>query len=234
MADGGLLAGRESGVRLQHRSDRLHAIELMRERLDARLSQARQLRAPSGEQIREIVRAATHRPPRYLSLMTSFPAKPEKRHLLHADVDLCDLELARGSSGNLHRNGLVALAAKQRTSDRRLVGELVLGGLGLGGADDRVARRLARLLVLDVDDRADRDNIRREALGLMTVAIRSLSATTAIRASSIACSFLASSYSEFLAMSPNSRASLMRSATSRRFSVEGNRAPLGASRVPPG
>ena len=41
-----------------------------------------------------------------------------------------------------------------------------------------------------------------------------------MRASSMACSFLASSYSEFSEMSPKSRASLMRSATSRRFSVD--------------
>ena len=41
----------------------------------------------------------------------------------------------------------------------------------------------------------------------------------AMRCSSIACSFLASSYSAFSEMSPNSRASLMRSATSRRLSV---------------
>src|SRR4051794_22551482 len=54
----------------------------------------------------------------------------------------------------------------------------------------------------------------------MTDAERSLSSSVAIRASSIACSFLASSYSEFSEMSPNSRASLIRSATSRRFSVE--------------
>ena len=54
----------------------------------------------------------------------------------------------------------------------------------------------------------------------MTDAERSLSSSDAIRASSIACSFLASSYSEFSEMSPNSRASLMRSATSRRFSVD--------------
>ena len=53
----------------------------------------------------------------------------------------------------------------------------------------------------------------------MTVAERSFSSSAAIRASSIACSFLASSYSEFSEMSPNSRASLMRSATSRRLSV---------------
>ncbi len=54
----------------------------------------------------------------------------------------------------------------------------------------------------------------------MTDAERSFSSSDAIRASSIACSFLASSYSEFSEMSPNSRASLMRSATSRRLIVE--------------
>src|SRR3954470_15563694 len=56
--------------------------------------------------------------------------------------------------------------------------------------------------------------------GLITDAERSLSSSDAMRASSMACSFLASSYSEFSEMSPNSRASLMRSATSRRFCVE--------------
>ena len=50
----------------------------------------------------------------------------------------------------------------------------------------------------------------------ITVAERSLSSSDAIRASSIACSFLASSYSAFSEMSPNSRASLIRAATSRR------------------
>src|SRR3712207_1036860 len=44
------------------------------------------------------------------------------------------------------------------------------------------------------------------------------SSSCAIRCSSIACSFFASSYSEFSEMSPNSRACLMRSATSRRLS----------------
>src|SRR3954447_5925825 len=52
-----------------------------------------------------------------------------------------------------------------------------------------------------------------------TCAERRRSSSWAIRVSSIACSFLASSYSEFSEMSPNSRASLMRSATSRRFVV---------------
>ena len=50
----------------------------------------------------------------------------------------------------------------------------------------------------------------------ITVAERSFSSSDAIRASSIACSFLASSYSAFSEMSPNSRASLIRAATSRR------------------
>src|SRR5207248_2202219 len=45
------------------------------------------------------------------------------------------------------------------------------------------------------------------------------SSSVAIRCSSIACSFFASSYSEFSAMSPNSRAMRMRFATSRRFSA---------------
>ena len=58
------------------------------------------------------------------------------------------------------------------------------------------------------------------SLASITDAERSLSSSDAMRASSIACSFFASSYSEFSEMSPNSRASLMRPATSRRFSVE--------------
>src|SRR5205085_3866479 len=58
------------------------------------------------------------------------------------------------------------------------------------------------------------------SLVLMTEAERSFSSSWAIRASSMACSFLASSYSEFSMMSPNSRASLMRLATSRRLGPE--------------
>ena len=54
----------------------------------------------------------------------------------------------------------------------------------------------------------------------ITRALRSRSSRVAMRCSSSACSFFASSYSAFSAMSPNSRAVLMRSATSRRFSVE--------------
>ncbi len=54
----------------------------------------------------------------------------------------------------------------------------------------------------------------------ITRADSSRSSSVAIRCSTRACSFFASSYSEFSAMSPNSRATRIRSATSRRFSVE--------------
>src|SRR6476660_8133251 len=53
-----------------------------------------------------------------------------------------------------------------------------------------------------------------------TRALFSRSSSIAMRASRWACSFFAESYSAFSAMSPNSRASRMRSAISRRFSVE--------------
>ena len=91
--------------------------------------------------------------------------------------------------------------------------------VGLGRADDRVLQRLARPLVLDVDERADAHDVVVSSEASITEAERSLSSSVAMRASSMACSFLASSYSEFSEMSPNSRASLMRSATSRRFVV---------------
>src|SRR5439155_3954083 len=67
-----------------------------------------------------------------------------------------------------------------------------------------------------------------------TVALRSLSSSAEIRASSMACSFLAWSYSAFSAMSPNSRASFIRSATSRRFSVRRNSISLFSLSKPSG
>ena len=53
-----------------------------------------------------------------------------------------------------------------------------------------------------------------------TVASDRMCVISAMRASTMPCSFLASSYSEFSEMSPNSRATRIRSATSRRRSVE--------------
>src|SRR6476660_9835550 len=55
-----------------------------------------------------------------------------------------------------------------------------------------------------------------------TRALFNRSSSSAMRASRWACSFFAESYSAFSAMSPNSRASRMRSAISRRLSVERN------------
>jgi hypothetical protein len=54
------------------------------------------------------------------------------------------------------------------------------------------------------------------SLASTTCAARRRSCSCMMRCSSMACSFLASSYSAFSEMSPNSRASLMRSATWRR------------------
>ena len=52
-----------------------------------------------------------------------------------------------------------------------------------------------------------------------TVASERMRLISAMRASIMPCSFFASSYSEFSEMSPNSRATLMRSPISARFSV---------------
>ena len=160
--------------------------------LDALRAQPLELRPPRREQLRQLAgrprswrrRLPPHdtaagqrdrrrrRPPPEHSARPSGPPAAQRRARrrwveprapsLHADVDLRDLQLARRAARNLHRDDLVAAVAEQRPADGRLVRELVLGGLGLGRADDRVARRLAGLLVLDVDDRADRDDVGRE------------------------------------------------------------------------
>src|SRR5207249_4758361 len=66
--------------------------------------------------------------------------------------DLRDLQLPRRAAGYRHGYDLAALVAHQGLADRGLVGELVVGGIRLGGADDGVLGRLVGLLVLDVDD----------------------------------------------------------------------------------
>src|ERR1700761_2057252 len=83
---------------------------------------------------------------------TSSGSSPKAEAPLLVDVDLGDLQVplsARGCEGDL----LPALAADQGLAHRRLVGELGLGRIGLGGADDRVLGGLP-VLVLDVYDRA--------------------------------------------------------------------------------
>ena len=65
-------------------------------------------------------------------------------------LDVHDLVL-QGAARGRDLDGLALLAAQDRPADRRLVRELVLGGVRLGRADDRV---LDRLLRVDVAERA--------------------------------------------------------------------------------
>src|SRR6266516_6113298 len=67
------------------------------------------------------------------------------------DVDLGDLQLALLAAGQRDVDGVAALVPEERLADRRLVGQLLLRGVGLGRADDRVLVAAAGLLVLDVD-----------------------------------------------------------------------------------
>src|SRR3954465_11561577 len=71
-------------------------------------------------------------------------------------LDVHDLERELAARrGNLDR--LALLAAHDRAADRRLVRQLFLGGICLGGADDVVLDRLAGLDVAEAHLRADRD-----------------------------------------------------------------------------
>src|SRR5205807_4984406 len=63
-------------------------------------------------------------------------------------LDLGDLELALGTARDVDRDHVVSLVAHQRHADRRLVGELVLGGVGFRRADDLELLRVPGLLVL--------------------------------------------------------------------------------------
>ena len=96
-----------------------------------------------------------------------------------------------------------------------------LSSAGLASAVPTIAYRVdlpASSLTWTTEPTRTTSVLRSEASTI--VAERSLSSSAAIRASSIACAFLASSYSAFSEMSPNSRASLIRPATSRRPVVE--------------
>src|SRR6476660_8375617 len=78
------------------------------------------------------------------------------------DVDLSDLELALLAAGQGHVDRVAALVLEQRLADRGLVGELLLPGVRLGRADDRVLVGVAGLLVLDVHGHADLDDVGRQ------------------------------------------------------------------------
>ena len=203
----GLDPRRQPLVRRPHLADLLAVGELGRERVDPRLPQPLELLPPVA---REHRRASVVRP-------RSSEREPIREPL--GRLDLGDLQFLLRAARNLDRDDVVALVAEQGFADRRLVGELVLERVGLGRADDLELLRVVGLLVLDVDDRAELTSSVPMSFSSITVARRSRSSSWAIRCSSRACSFLASSYSAFSEMSPNSRASLIRSATSRRFTV---------------
>ena len=134
-------------------------------------------------------------------------------------LDLEDLELERAARRR-DLDDLALLVADDRLADRRLVRELVLGRVRLGRADDVVLEGLVRRPCPGAARVAPTDTVSFEiSFFVITRADSSRSSSWAIRCSSIACSFFASSYSAFSAMSPNSRATRIRSATSRRLSV---------------
>src|SRR3954453_12102572 len=72
--------------------------------------------------------------------------------------DLEDLELHRAARGN-DLDRLALLLADDRLADRRLVRELVLGRIRLGGADDAVLDRLLGVDVAQLHLGADRDDV---------------------------------------------------------------------------
>src|SRR5207244_6898301 len=85
-------------------------------------------------------------------------AAESKRRCGLSGFDLEDLELHRAArSGDL--DGLALLLADDRHADGRLVRELVLRGVRLGGADDAVLDRLLGADVAQPDLRADRDDV---------------------------------------------------------------------------
>src|SRR4029079_15010343 len=77
-------------------------------------------------------------------------------------LDLHDLELDHGAAGGRDLDGLALLATDDRLADRRLVRELLLGGIRLRGADDVVLDRLLRVDVTHSDARHDTDDARLE------------------------------------------------------------------------
>src|SRR3954453_7791161 len=83
---------------------------------------------------------------------------------LHPDGDLGDLELALLAVGEDDLGGVALLVAHQGLAHGRLVRE-TLGRARLGRADDDEGLLLA-LVVLDVDLRADADDVRAELAGV--------------------------------------------------------------------
>ena len=221
----GLLAGleRRRSARARRRS-RVRSRKVVRERIDAGRAQLVELAPPLGEQallVAAAVGAAASlgRPSSARSVYRADrPASPAGRGYGSVRFDLRDLELARRAARNRDasrrrracgRAGRCRPATRSRACSRP--------GRPRPSRRSGTATDWPDFWSLTRTLRADRDDVRpRSASRRSRSRLRSLSSSWAIRASSIACSFLAWSYSAFSLMSPNSRASLMRSATSRR------------------
>src|SRR4051794_10501084 len=207
----GLLAGFESFMRRLGLRDRRHVRVGVRERVDARLPQPFQLAAAGGEElVCPARRSACVRVTGLASLpglhayATSMPVTVSSRCLPEGSVTLTASPFLRPTSALPTGDSLESRFAPGSASvDPTIV---YVSDLPLSSLTD--TWEPTRTTSGDSSEAS------------ITDADRSLSSSVMMRDSSIACSFFASSYSEFSEMSPNSRASLMRSATSRRLVVE--------------
>src|SRR4051812_15177967 len=193
----GLLAIAELGVRLGHGGGRDDTRIRVRERVDALGAQALELGAPRREQVAWLVQEPRFYRPRSILVILSLRAGP-----LGTGTDTRSLRLWPISARPTGDSFESLLSAGFASAEPTIV----------NCWDLPVFWSLTWTIVPTPTTSVV------TSLASMTCAERSLSSSWAIRCSSIACSFLASSYSEFSVMSPNSRASLMRSATSRRLS----------------
>ena len=125
--------------------------ELVRERLDPGLAQPLELLPPVGENVGELAACSVG------SSLIAAASLDELSTPALRGLDLGDFEFLLRPARDLDGDDVVALVADQRFADRRLVRELVLERVGLGRADDLEFLRVAGLLVLDVDDRAELD-----------------------------------------------------------------------------
>src|SRR5438270_1380858 len=222
MARLGLLAGGQVGVGGAHGGDRLHAGEGVGEGLDALGPQALQLLAPGGDQVVQGPRGELVG--RLSALghgrrLRGPAVGPRPAHLSPMSI-LVIFSLRAGPRGT----DTETTSLRLRPISARPTGDSLdsLFSVGLASAEPTIVYLVDlpvfSSLTWTIEPTCTTSVV--TSLASMTVARRSFSSSWAMRCSSIACSFLASSYSEFSAMSPNSRASLMRSATSRRLSVE--------------
>src|SRR3954451_11481805 len=192
----GLLAGGEVLVGRLDLDDRAYAREGVRERLDALLAQRLELAPPDREQLRRLLLGH------------------------YATSILVILSLRALPLGSCTVTSSLRLWPTRALPTGDSLESLFSAGLASVEPTIVYFSALPEDSSLTLTSEPTRTTSLSSSEASITEAERSLSSSDAIRASSMACSFLASSYSEFSEMSPNSRASLMRSATSLRLSVE--------------